>query len=68
MKTILARGDLREDPLDRRGNLSLDLVRGDLEERFVPIDTIADSLEPAHDRAFDDRFTHLGHDDLDGHG
>ena len=61
------RGDLGEDSLDWRRNLSLDLVGCDLEERFVPIDMIADFLEPAHDRAFDDRFAHLGHDDLSGH-
>ena len=46
---------------DGRGHLGVDLVGGDLEQRLVGLDVVADLLEPAGDRAFGDRLPQLGH-------
>ena len=51
-----------------RGNLSVDFVGGDLEERFIASDGVAGLLEPLGERAFGDGFAHLGHNDVDWHG
>ena len=55
-------GDFGEDPRSGRGNLGVDLVGRDLEQRLVALDLVADLLHPADDRAFGDRLPHLGHD------
>ena len=47
----------------RRRNLRVHLVGGNLEQRLVAIDRVADLLDPSDDRAFRDRLAHLGHDD-----
>jgi hypothetical protein len=49
------------------GDLGVDFVSGDLQERFVALDFLARSLHPADDGALRDRFAHLGHDDVNGH-
>ena len=49
----------------RRGNVGIDLVGRQLEQRLVELDAIARLLQPANDRAFRKRFPHLGHDDVD---
>src|SRR5262249_54143267 len=45
-----------------------DLVRRDLEDRFVPLDRISHLLQPLGDRPLGNRLTHLRHDDFCGHG
>ena len=52
----------------RRGDLRVHLVGGDLEQRLVAIDGVADLLDPADDGAFGDRLAHLRHDYGCGHG
>src|SRR6185503_8852613 len=47
-----------------RRNLGVHLVRGDLEERLVPLDRVADLLEPLGQRPLGDGLTHLGHHDV----
>ena len=59
--------DLGQHAGGRRRNLRVDLVGGDLEQRLVAIDRVADLLDPADDRAFGDRLAHLGHHDGCGH-
>src|SRR5438477_268838 len=49
------------------GNLRVDLVGRDLEQRLIAVDLIARLLDPADDSALRDRFSHLRHDDIDGH-
>ena len=51
----------------RRGDLGVDLVGRDLEQRFVPLDGVSDLLHPADDRSFGDGLSHLGHDYVDCH-
>ena len=46
-----------------RRDFRIDLVGGNLEERLVTIDRIADLLDPSDDGAFGDRLAHLGHHD-----
>ena len=59
--------DLGQHACRRRGDLGVHLVGGDLEQRLVAIDRIADLLDPADDRAFGDRLPHLGHHDVCSH-
>jgi hypothetical protein len=54
--------DLGEDAGDRRWDLGVHLVGGNLENRFVALHFIAHFLEPARHRAFGNRLAHLGHD------
>ena len=42
-------------------NFRVDLVCGDLEQRFVDLDRITNGLQPRGDSAFGDRFAQLGH-------
>ena len=52
----------------RRRDLGVHLVRGDLQDRLVPLDGVADLLQPLGNRALDDGFAHLGHRHFDsGH-
>jgi len=59
--------DLGQHAGDRRRNLGVNLVGGNLEERLVAIDRIAHLLDPADDRPLGNRFPHLGHHDGCGH-
>ena len=60
---------LGEDLGDRaargRGHLGVDLVRGDLDDRLVDLDAVADGLGPLEDRALGDRLAHLRHHDVE---
>jgi hypothetical protein len=59
--------DFFEHAGGRRGNFGVDLVRRDLEQRFVALDFVAGFLEPLGDGTFKDAFAHLGHYDVDCH-
>src|SRR5207244_11300791 len=54
--------DLREDARGRCRDFGIDLVGRDLEQRLVPLDGVADLLEPFAPRAFGDGLAHLGHE------
>ena len=56
--------DLGHDAGDRRRHLGVDLVGGDLEQRLVGGDRVADLLEPLRDRALGDRLTELWERDV----
>ena len=45
-----------------RWDFGVNLVGGDLEQRFVAVDDVADLLDPADDGALGNRLAHLGHD------
>ena len=47
------------------GHLGVDLVRGDLDDRGVGLDRVADGLGPLEHDALGDRLAHLRHDDVD---
>ena len=53
--------DLDDGPRQRRRDLGVHLVRGDLEQGLVPIDVLALLLQPAGDRSLDDGLAELGH-------
>src|SRR5579862_3966967 len=59
--------DFAQNAPDGRRNFGVDLVGGDLEERFVFLDRFAGLFEPSGDGAFEDRFAHLRHDDVGRH-
>jgi hypothetical protein len=59
--------DLGHHAGGRRRDLRVDLVGGDLEQRLVAIDLVADLLDPADDRAFGNRLAHLGHHNISRH-
>ena len=48
----------------RRGDLDVDLVRLELDERLAHRDGVAFLLQPARDAGVDDRLAHLRHDDV----
>ena len=50
------------------GHLGVDLVRGDLDDRLVGLDRVADRLGPLEHDALGDRLAHRRHDDVDGLG
>ena len=58
---------LNQDLLQRAGHrgrdLGVDLVGGDLEERLIDLDRVADLLEPPGDGALGDALAELGHRD-----
>ena len=56
--------DLGEGAGGGRGDLGVDLVGGDLEERLVALDRVADLLEPLGDGALEDGLAHLRHQDF----
>ena len=56
--------DLGHHAGDRRGHLGVDLVRGDLEQRLIGGDGVADLLEPLRDRALGDGLTELWERDV----
>ena len=49
----------------RGGNLGVDLVGRDLDDRLVGLDRLADRLGPAGDRSLGHAHAHLRHDDVD---
>ncbi len=57
--------DLHERPLGRGWDLGIHLVRGDLENRFVPLHGLPDPLQPLRNRTLRDGFAHLGHRHFD---
>ena len=65
---VLAGGDPQEHARRRRGDLGVDLVGGDLEQRLVGVDVLTLGLQPPGDRALGDALAQLGHRDGDGHG
>jgi hypothetical protein len=60
--------DLGEHARGRRGDLGVDFVGGDLEERLVAIDLVANLLEPLGYGPLGDGLAHLGHYDVMCHG
>ena len=63
-RLTLLHEDLSDDSLCRARHLGVDLVRGDLQQRLVAADRLADLLEPLRDRSFGDGDAHLGHHDF----
>jgi hypothetical protein len=57
--------DLKHAPRGRRWDLRVDLVGGDLTQRLVSFDPVADPLVPGDDRALGDRHADLRHRHLD---
>lgn len=57
-RLTLGRDDLSELPRRGRGNLDIDLVGGDLDERLALVDSVADSLEPSGNDPFRYELTH----------
>ena len=58
--------DLLQHARGRGGDLGVHLVGGDLEQRLVALDLVADLLHPLGDGPLGDGLAHLGHDDV-GH-
>ena len=56
----------REDALERRRDLGVDLVGDDLDQRLVLVDVVARLLQPLPDRPLGDALAELGHRHL-GH-
>src|SRR6185437_3270415 len=65
---VLRDRDAAQDSRHRRGDLGVNLVRRDLEERLVGLHPLALFLEPARDGAFGDALAQLGHGYGDRHG
>src|SRR5438309_8112493 len=63
-RLTLGDGDLDELALERRGDLGVDLVGHDLDDRLVALDEVPLVLEPFVDRALGHGFAQLGHLDL----
>ena len=57
--------DLRDRPGGGRRHLRVHLVGGDLDERLVGRDRVADLLRPLEHDALGDRLAHLRHDDVE---
>ena len=60
--------DLRDGAARRGGDLGVDLVGGDLDDRVALVDLVALGDAPLEDGALGDRLTHLGHGDLNARG
>ena len=67
-RLVLGDGDAAQDPGHRRGDLGVDLVGGDLEQRLVRLHPLALLLQPAGDGALGDALAELGHGYGDRHG
>ncbi len=63
---VLVDLDLEQRARDRRGDLGVDLVGGDLEQRLVDGDGVADLLQPARDGALGDGLTQFREVDFGG--
>ena len=59
--------DLRHDTRSRRRDFGVHFVGGNLEQRLVAVDLLADFLDPADDRALGNRLAHLRHHDVSSH-
>ena len=59
--------DFLEDAGGWGGDLGVDFVGGDFEERFVALNFVARLFQPLGNSALNDGFAHLGHDDVCGH-
>ena len=53
--------DLRERARGGGGQLGVDLVRGDLDERLLGVHLVTHRFQPPEDRSFGNRLAHLGH-------
>src|SRR5438309_948063 len=63
-RLTLGDGDLDELALERRGDLGVDLVGHDLDDRLVALDEVPLVLEPFVDRSLGHGFAQLRHLDL----
>ena len=59
--------DFLEDTRGWGGDFCVDLIGGDLKQGFVALHFVPRFLEPFGDGALENRFTHLGHDDVRRH-
>src|SRR6185437_4844219 len=59
--------DLFQHAGGRRWNLGVHFVSGDFKQRLIALDFVARFLQPLGDRAFKDRFAHLGHYNISCH-
>ncbi len=66
-RLVLLDQDLFDHTTDRRRDLRVHLVRGDLEQALVRLDRVADLLEPAGDRSLCDALTESGEDHGSAH-
>jgi hypothetical protein len=51
-----------------RGNFGVHFIGGNFKQRFITLDFVSGLFQPLGDRAFENTFAHLGHDDVDSHG
>ena len=58
---VLGNADLCQEAGDGGGNLGVDLVRGDLEQRLVGVNGVAHGLQPRGDGALGDGLAQSGH-------
>src|ERR1019366_2711805 len=59
--------DFLKDSAGGRGDFGVDLVGGNLEQRFVALDLVTGLFQPLGDGPFENRFAHLGHDYVGRH-
>jgi hypothetical protein len=59
--------DLLENAAGRGGNFGVDFIGGNLKQRLIALHSLTGLLEPLGDCAFEDRLSHLGHDDIGRH-
>ena len=59
--------DVAEDPRSRCRNFGVHLVGRDFEQGFVALHFVTRLFQPSGDRPFENRFAHLGHDDISRH-
>jgi hypothetical protein len=67
-RLVLGNDDPAQDPGHGRGDLGVDFVGGDLEQRLVRLHALTLLLEPARDSALGNALTELGHGYGDRHG
>ena len=67
-RLILLGQNLGQHTRRGRGNLRVDLVRGNLEQRFVAVHPFTYLLHPFSDGSLGNTLPHLGHDHVGGHG
>ena len=63
----LSNFDLAQNTRCRGGNFSIYLVGRNFEQGFIALDFVAGLFEPFGNSAFNDGFSHLGHDDVSWH-
>jgi hypothetical protein len=64
---VLLGDDLGQHPGGRRGDLGVDFVGGDLQQRFIQLDRVTLLLEPTGDGALSDALAECRHLDGEGH-